>query len=66
MTRAEENALNERNKEGNLRYIRAKIVHANANEMALIRGFVHGIGIIGWSHTEYHRPIEDNAEEAAV
>ena len=66
MTRAEEIALNERNKENNLRYIRAKIVHANANEMALIKGFVRGIGIMGWSHTEYHRPIEENTAEAAV
>lgn len=66
MTRAEEIVLNERNKESNLRYIRAKIAHANANEMAMIKGFVHGIGVIGWSDAEYHRPIEENAEEAAV
>lgn len=66
MTRAEEIDLNERNKERNLRYIRAKIVHANANEMALIKGFVHGLGIVGWDDAEYHRPIKENAEEAAV
>lgn len=66
MTRAEEIALNERNKESNLRYIRAKIVHANANEMALIKGFILGIDIVGWSDTEYHRPIKENTEEAAI
>lgn len=63
MTRAEEIALNEQNKESNLRYIRAKIGYANANQMAMIKGFIRGIGVIGWDHAEYHRPIKENTEE---
>lgn len=66
MTRAEEIALNERNKERNLRYIRAKIVHANAEEMALLKGFVHGLGIVGWDDAEYNRPIQKKEQEVVV
>lgn len=65
MTKTEENTLNEQNKENHLRYIRAKIIHANAYEMALIKGLVQGLGIVGWSDTEYHRPILEEKEAKA-
>ena len=65
MTKTEELAHYERDKEHNLRTIRAKIVHANAEQLALIAAFIRGLGVIGWDHAEYHRPIEENAEEDA-
>ena len=65
MTKTEELAHYERNKENNLRTIRAKIVHANAEQMALIAAFICGLGVAGWDDAEYNRPIKEKAEEAA-
>lgn len=66
MTRMEELACCEEKKDENLRCIRAKIAHATARELDLIWAFIQGLGVIGWVDAEYHRPIKENTEEAAV
>ena len=55
MTIKEEQALYEREKENNIRYIRAKLPNASARQLAFIASFIRGLGITGWSESEYKR-----------
>lgn len=57
MTNEEEQAIYERNKETNLRYIQAKLSSASARELEILAAFVRGLGITGWSESEYERSI---------
>lgn len=55
MTIKEEQALYEREKENNIRYIRAKLPYASPSQLAFIASFIRGFGIEGWSESEYKR-----------
>ena len=55
MTIQEEQALYEREKENNIRYIRAKLPYASTSQLAFIASFIRGLGIAGWSESEYKR-----------
>lgn len=65
MTKTEELAHYERNKEKNLRMIRAKLVHANAAQLAWIAALIRGLEIEGWDNTEYHRPVPERKKVSA-
>lgn len=57
MTQDEEKEHYERNKENNLRFIRAKLPSATPEELGLIAAFICGMGVVGWSDKEYTRDI---------
>ena len=57
MTIKEEQALYEREKENNIRYIRAKLPYASTSQLAFIASFISELGIAGWSESEYKRII---------
>ena len=66
MTRAEELAMYERNKDGNIRYIRSKIVRATAEQLELVATFISALGVIGADDAEYNRPIQKKEQEIVV
>lgn len=57
MTKEEEKEHYEHNKENNLRFIRAKLPSATPKELGLIVAFIRGLGVVGWSESEYTRDI---------
>lgn len=63
MTKAEEFTHYEKNKERNIRYIRGKIVCADAHDVSLIATFIQVLGVNGFSYDEYNRTVEKNKEE---
>ena len=66
MTRAEELAMYERNKDGNIRYIRSKIVRATSEQLELAATFISALGVIGADDAEYNRPIQKKEQEVVV
>lgn len=43
--------------ETNLRYIRAKLPWATAEQLGIIAAFIQGLGVAGWSESEYNRNV---------
>ena len=64
MTKAEELAHCEKNRERNIRYIRGKIVCADALDVSLIASFIRGLEVEGFSYDEYNRMVETKEETA--
>ena len=57
MNRTKECHLYKKNKENNIRYIRAKLPCASDKALALVAAFIQGFDIIGFDYDEYNRPI---------
>lgn len=57
MTQEEQKEHFERNKERNIRFIRAKLPKATPKELSMIASFIRGMGVDGWSESEYNRNI---------
>lgn len=57
LTQEEEKEYFERNKERNIRFIRAKLPSATPRELSMIASFIRGMGVDGWSESEYNRDI---------
>lgn len=55
LSQQQEKAHYEQNKESNLRYIRAKLPSATAEQLGIIAAFIKGLGVIGWSDNEFNR-----------
>lgn len=55
MTKEEKQKHDERHKEDNLRFIRAKLPGATARELSILASFIRGPGVVGWSDSEYFR-----------
>lgn len=55
MTKEEAREYREKHKEDNLRFIRAKLPGATARELCILAAFIRGLGIAGWSESEYSR-----------
>ena len=41
--------------DNNIRYIRAKLPGATPEQLAIIAAFIRGLGVTGWSESEYSR-----------
>ena len=59
-------AMYERNKDGNIRYIRSKIVRATAEQLELVATFISALGVIGADDAECNRPIQKKEQEVVV
>lgn len=57
MTRQEEDKIDDRDRERNIRYIRAKLPGATARDIGILASIVRALSIIGWSESEYCRDI---------
>lgn len=55
MSKEEERVSYEKEKEQNLRFIRAKLPGATPRELSLIASFIRGLKVKGWSESEYNR-----------